>query len=94
MSKANLQEIIDRHNFFLGFNKDNPKPEINIDTMTVEQANELYEEIDCGLSPENLHCDGEISRAQAQAKYRNYMGAVRELQKRGFGIPERCYEIG
>lgn len=26
------------------------------------------ESIDCQLSPENLHCDGEISRAQARLK--------------------------
>jgi hypothetical protein len=25
-------------------------------------------DVECGLSPENLHCDGEISRAQANRK--------------------------
>lgn len=90
MSKANLQSIIERENMFRKWREEEP---LNIDTLTKEQADGLYESIDCGLSPENLHCDGEISRSQAMAKYRNYMGAVKELKKRGFPVPKDCWEI-
>lgn len=33
------------------------------------------------LSPENLHCDGEISISQAQARQRQIMKEWRELEK-------------
>ena len=36
--------------------------------------------IDCALSPENLHCDGEISAAQARKKYQHLTRIARELQ--------------
>ena len=45
---------------------------------------ELYQKflnLSCALSPENLHCDGEISAAQARAKYRALTAAARELQQ-------------
>ena len=90
MSKQALVKIIDQQNFWRKFRE---QELLNIDTLTAEQANDLYEGIDIGLSPENLHCDGEITRAQAMTKYRNYMQAVKELQKRGFPVPEECYEI-
>jgi len=90
MSKQALQAIIDTQNFHGKFRNE---PEINIDTITTKQAGDLYENIDCGLSPENLHCDGEITRTQAQRKYNQYMQAVKELIKRGFAVPEDSYEI-
>mgnify|MGYP001138511939 CR=1 FL=1 len=91
MSKRQLATIIERENMFRKWREEKP---MDIDNLSKEDADSLYQSIDCGLSPENLHCDGEISRAQAQAKYNNYMGAVRELQKRGFDIPKDCWEIG
>lgn len=90
MSKKALQNIIDQQNFWA---KHRNEPEMDIATLSVEQANSLYETIDCGLSPENLHCDGEISRSQAMAKYRNYMQAVKELVRLGFAVPKDCWEI-
>jgi hypothetical protein len=33
------------------------------------------------LSPENLHCDGEISRTAAMKKYRNLMAEWKEIEK-------------
>lgn len=33
----------------------------------------------CGLSPENLHCDGEISRSAAMRKYRQYQRQLKVL---------------
>ena len=41
------------------------------------------------LSPENLHCDGEISRAQAQRRYDVIMKEWRKLEARlGYEISE------
>jgi hypothetical protein len=41
----------------------------------------LADSIDAELSPENLTCDGELSRSQVQAQYRQLTTAARELQK-------------
>jgi len=90
MSKQALQAIIKQQNFW---SKLREEPEVEMDTLTIDQANSLYETIDMGLSPENLHCDGEITRAQAQQKYNQYMQAIKELKKRGFAVPKDLYEI-
>jgi hypothetical protein len=37
--------------------------------------------IDSELSPENLTCDGELSRSQVNARYRQLTAAARDLQK-------------
>ena len=36
----------------------------------------VIESLECALSPENLHCDGEISRADAARKYQYLNGAL------------------
>ena len=47
------------------------------------------------LSPENLHCDGEISAKQAGVKYRKLMGVVKDLnkycEKKGLAKPDIYY---
>ena len=40
--------------------------------LTQNMVDELCSSLDGDLSPENLHCDGEISVAQANKKYRFY----------------------
>jgi len=40
----------------------------------------IADSIDADLSPENLTCDGELTRAQVQAKYQRLTRAARELQ--------------
>ena len=51
-------------------------------TFPLTQANvdQLARTIDGKLSPENLHCDGEISNAEAQRKYRFLAQVCRELE--------------
>ena len=44
------------------------KPQMNF-PLTQKDVDSLADRLDCDLSPENLHCDGEISAAQAQRKY-------------------------
>jgi len=65
---------------------------IDADNLTAENAQTVFQKIDFGLSPENLHCDGEITRAAAQRKYRDYMSAAKGLQVMGF-TPVDCYEL-
>jgi hypothetical protein len=40
----------------------------------------LARSLDGDLSPENLHCDGEISQAEAQRKYNYYGKVIKELE--------------
>ena len=49
--------------------------------LTQKNADDLASALDGDLSPENLHCDGEISRAEAQRKYNYYGRVIRELEK-------------
>lgn len=39
----------------------------------------IADSIDAALSPENLHCDGEISHAQAMKKYKYLTRCAQEL---------------
>ena len=60
--------------------------------LSQESVTDLAKSIDGALSPENLHCDGEISARQAQAKYNNYMRVLKELRayadKAGMTMPQ------
>ena len=48
--------------------------------LTQQQVNDLARTLDSKLSPENLHCDGEISNAEAQRKYRFLAQVCKELE--------------
>ena len=52
---------------------------LTLDTAQGRKA--IAEQLDCDLSPENLHCDGEISQAQAQRKYRTLSKVAEQLIK-------------
>lgn len=49
--------------------------------LSKDQILQLIDNIDAQLSPENLFCDGEISGAQARAKYNSLMKKRKELEK-------------
>lgn len=48
---------------------------------TAKGRQEVADLIDCCLSPENLTCDGELSRAQVNARYKELTKVARELQE-------------
>ena len=73
----NLQNFIDDQNMWGSFFN---TPEIKFPLSQV-QANDLARSLDAKLSPENLHCDGEISRAEANKKYNFYAKVYRELEQ-------------
>ncbi len=60
--------------------------------LDASTAQYIGSKLDGALSPENLHCDGEISARQAQAKYNNYMRVLKELRayadKAGMTLPQ------
>jgi hypothetical protein len=73
----NLQTYIDQKNAWGNiFNK--PGIAFPLSQNTVDG---LARSLDGDLSPENLHCDGEISQRQAQAKYNFYGRVIRELDR-------------
>lgn len=50
--------------------------------------------IDCALSPENLSCDGELSRAEVNRRYRELTAAARDLVKLDPSMAQHMYEFG
>ena len=68
----NLQHYIDNRNQWNSFFPNSKTITLPLDQKTV---NDLARSLDGDLSPENLHCDGEISASAAQKKY-NYYGRV------------------
>lgn len=56
-------------------------PTKTIKDLTAPELSELLD-IHCGLSPENLSCDGELSREEVNARYSALMGRLAALQRR------------
>lgn len=49
--------------------------------MTPEEIKKRFMQLTGELSPENLTCDGELSRTQINAKYRKIMAEWKQLEK-------------
>jgi hypothetical protein len=47
---------------------------------SAKDRQQLADDIDCSLSPENLTCDGEISASMVQRKYRMLTKVARQLK--------------
>lgn len=72
-----LQAFVDQYNAFdVKFCKAKP-----VDLTKAKDRQRIAEMIDCRLSPENLTCDGELSRAQVQKRYTALTNAARDLKK-------------
>lgn len=54
--------------------------------MTKEEIEKKFISLACALSPENLTCDGECSRAEVNAKYRRIAKDWKALEKE-YGKP-------
>ena len=52
-----------------------------VEINTAKGRKDVASRIDCALSPENLHCDGEISAAEANRKFRFLRKAAEQLMK-------------
>lgn len=60
--------------------------EINVIAVSTEKDKKDYfvkavKGLDSELSPENLHCDGEISHAQAMVRYRDIVSRLRTMER-------------
>lgn len=72
-----LKKYLDQFNFSrVHFERLAP---ITMSNMTLADANRVAESLSAAWSPENLTCDGELSRAQVQAKARMIRNAAYEL---------------
>ena len=49
--------------------------------QTAKGRQRLADSIDASLSPENLTCDGELSTAQVQKRYKELMTAAKQLKQ-------------
>ena len=71
-----LATYVDRKNSFA---KIFGSRQLSLQNAVDRQA--IADSIDSDLSPENLTCDGELSRSQVQARYKTLTKAAKELQK-------------
>ena len=60
--------------------------------LNAKDRQAIAESLDCDLSPENLTCDGELSRSQVQAKYNRLQRCAAELLSIDPGV--KFYEFG
>jgi hypothetical protein len=76
----NLETYIERQNVWRGYAN---LPLFDINNLSAYDVTELSSSLSSDLSPENLHCDGEITITQARAKYAFYVKVAKELNKTG-----------
>lgn len=76
MTVSALTTYVDRKNSFA---KIFGSRQLSLQNAVDRQA--IADSIDSDLSPENLTCDGELSRSQVQARYKALTKAAKELQK-------------
>ena len=76
MKVSALTTYVDRKNAFA---KMFGSRQLSLQNAADRQA--IADSIDADLSPENLTCDGELSRSQVQARYKTLTQAAKELQK-------------
>lgn len=86
----NLVKFMESKNFWRRAAK---QPLYSVETLNTETANELFYMLDCNLSPENLCCDGEISRTEVKRRFALFNGAIKDLKKLGYAVPTGCYEV-
>jgi hypothetical protein len=65
------------------------QPELSL--LNAEDRQRIADSIDMDLSPENLSCDGELSRTQIQQRYAFLCRCARELQSIDSSVSFREY---
>ena len=76
MIVSTLTTYVDRKNAFA---KIFGSRQLSLQNAVDRQA--IADSIDADLCPENLTCDGDLSRSQVQARYKTLTKAAKELQK-------------
>ena len=71
---SELNQYVEHQNFYRVLFKQPP-----FDLKNPRDCQAVADKLSCDLSPENLHCDGEISPNEARRKYRYLMKCVNSL---------------
>ena len=79
MSKRHLNSYVDQKNWVRRMFK---KPELVASNLSAQDVQELLMGIEADLSPENLTCDGELSRSEVAERSAYLKSAQRELLKK------------
>ena len=88
-----LQTYIDNKNKYMSlFRGQRTEPLYEIQTAAGRKR--VAEMIDCALSPENLSCDGELSRAEVNRRYRELNAAATALIQLDPTVAQYMCEFG
>lgn len=82
-----LKAYVVHKNHYRAIFKDRP-----LDLNDAKDRQSIADSIDAELSPENLTCDGELSRGQVQSRYRHLTAVARDLVKLDPKV--KFYEFG
>ena len=75
MNIATIEQYVERKNSFAKLFGSKP-----LSLLNAQDRQKIADSIDAELSPENLTCDGELSRSQVQQRYQFLTRAAQELQ--------------
>lgn len=75
MNISTIEQYVERKNSFAKLFGTKP-----LSLLCAEDRQKIADSIDCELSPENLTCDGELSRSQVNARYQFLTRAAQELR--------------
>ena len=75
MNISTIEQYVERKNSFAKLFGTKP-----LSLLNAKDRQSIADSIDAELSPENLTCDGELSRSQVQARYQFLTRAAQELQ--------------
>ena len=88
MKNTNLESVLKQINWQRQWKG---SPRLTMASLTQTDASAIVDYIFNALEPENLHCDGEISRSQAMAKEKTLKGALKELGRLGFNTSKYSF---
>ena len=74
MTITTLEQYVEQRNAIRKLFKQRP-----LSLLNAKDRQQIAEDIDSALSPENLTCDGELSRSAVQQKYRMLTRCAEEL---------------
>ena len=83
-----LQTVIDQKNHWNSFFKGE-----QYEIQTPKGRQRVADMIDAALSPENLTCDGELSRTEVNRRYKELMTAAKQLKKLDPSVKFYEYEM-
>ena len=75
MNISTIEQYVERKNSFAKLFGSKP-----LSLLVAEDRQKIADSIDSELSPENLTCDGELSRSQVNARYQFLTRAAAELK--------------